>query len=80
MRVAIKKWGNSAAVRIPAGVLQAAHVEIDQEVDVREEGGSIVLTPVRRSRYDLESLVDAITDDNLHGEISTGEAVGRETW
>jgi len=80
MRVAIKRWGNSAAVRIPAGVMQAAHLDLDQELDVREEGGSIVLTPVRRHPPDLASLVDAITVDNVHGEIATGDAVGREAW
>jgi antitoxin MazE len=80
MRVAIKRWGNSAAVRIPTSVMQAAHLDLDQEVDVREEGGSIVMTPVQRPTYDLALLLEGITDDNLHGEISTGEAVGREAW
>ena len=36
MKVIVKKWGNSAAVRIPAAVMAAAHVELDQSVEVRE--------------------------------------------
>jgi antitoxin MazE len=43
MRGVVKKWGNSAAVRIPASVLEAADVRLDQAVDVREEGGRIVI-------------------------------------
>ncbi len=30
MKVIVKKWGNSAAVRIPAPVMAAAHVELGQ--------------------------------------------------
>ena len=38
MEVTIKKWGNSAAVRIPVAVLVAADVALDQVVEVREDG------------------------------------------
>ncbi len=41
MEITIKKWGNSAAVRIPAAILAAAHIGLDQAVDVREEQGRI---------------------------------------
>jgi antitoxin component of MazEF toxin-antitoxin module len=58
MKGTVKKWGNSAAVRIPASVLKTAHIELDQDVDVREESGRIVIEPVRtRPRYTLEELV-----------------------
>lgn len=35
MRLQVKKWGNSASVRIPASVMAAAVIKIDQVVDVR---------------------------------------------
>ena len=58
MRVKVKKWGNSAAVRIPASVMQAANVALDQPVEVREEAGRVVIIPVRpRPRYKLEELL-----------------------
>lgn len=60
-----KKWG-SAAVRIPALVLAAARVHLDQTVDVREEGGRIVIEPLRPTRYDIDNLVAGITDENRH--------------
>ena len=36
MRLQVKKWGNSAAVRIPASIISAASMHIDQAVEVRE--------------------------------------------
>ena len=53
MRVTVKKWGNSASVRIPSSVLQAARLSLDDTVDVREEGGRIVIEPIRPNEYQL---------------------------
>ncbi len=80
MRVMVKKWGNSASVRIPASIMQAAHLEIDQEVDIREEDGVVIVAPVRRVSYDLDALIAGITDDNTHEMVSFGEPVGKELW
>ena len=80
MQGVVKKWGNSAAVRIPASVLEAAHVHLDQPVDVREEEGRIVIEPLRPTSYDLASLVAGITDENRHEPIGTGAPVGQEVW
>jgi antitoxin MazE len=76
----VKKWGNSAAVRIPASVLEAAQVRLDQPVDVREEGGRIVIEPLRPARYDIDALIAGITDENRHEPIETGKPVGQEVW
>jgi antitoxin MazE len=78
MRVIVKKWGNSASVRIPAAIMQAANLSLDETVDVREEAGRIVIEPVRPSEYDLAQLLDGIMKKNLHTEISFGPAVGKE--
>lgn len=80
MQGVIKKWGNSAAVRIPASVLEAAQVSLDQPVDVREEGGRIVIEPLRPARYDINALIAGITDENRHEPINMGKPVGREAW
>ena len=80
MQGVVKKWGNSAAVRIPASVLEAAQVCLDQPVDVREEGGRIVIEPLHPARYDLATLVAGITDENRHEPVDMGEPVGREAW
>lgn len=80
MKVLVKKWGNSAAVRIPAAVVEAAHLTLDQPVDVREENGRIVIEPKRPSVFSLADLVGGITAANLHRPVDTGPAVGREIW
>ena len=80
MRTAVKKWGNSASVRIPAAVMQAAHLDLDEPVDVREESGRIVIEPIRRKKYDLAELVKGITSRNLHDEIDFSGPVGKEIW
>jgi antitoxin MazE len=74
----IKKWGNSASVRIPAAIMEAAKLSLDETVDVREEGGRIVIEPVRQGEYDLDALLAGITPENLHAELSFGSAVGKE--
>lgn len=77
MRATVRKWGNSAAVRLPAAVMQAARLELDAAVDVREEDGRVVIGPVREAEIVLTNLLAGITDNNMHGEIGTGPAWGR---
>ena len=79
MRTTVKKWGNSASVRIPTAIMNAAKLQLDDMVDVREEGGRIVIEPVRQDECDLDALIAGINPDNLHGEVDFGPAVGKET-
>ncbi len=80
MKATVRKWGNSAAVRIPASVLQAAALALDEDVDVREEAGRIVIEPVRRKSYDLSQLLRGVTPKNLHQAVEFGAAAGKEMW
>ena len=80
MRVTVKKWGNSAAVRLPASVVQATQLELDEVVEVREDRGRIVIERVRPRRYDLSELLKGITNKNQHRSIDFGPAVGGEIW
>ena len=76
----VKRWGNSAAIRIPAAVLEAAQVRLDQPVDVREEGGRIIIEPLRPPRYTLDALVAGIHAENRHALVDIGTPVGGEAW
>lgn len=80
MRVTVKKWGNSAAVRIPASVLQATRLNLDEAVDVREEAGCIVIEPVHKKMYVLDELLKGITSKNRHEAADFGRALGKEVW
>jgi antitoxin MazE len=78
MQVIVKKWGNSAAVRIPSSVLAASGLKIDQPVEVREEAGCVVIEPVTSKEYDLAVLLAGITPENIHEEVDFGATVGQE--
>ena len=80
MHGTVRKWGNSAAIRLPTSILEAVQLQIDQPVDVREEDGRIIIQPLRRERVSLESLTAAITDENRHGEMEFGPSTGEEAW
>ena len=78
MRATVRKWGNSASVRIPQAILQAARLELDAPVDIREEDGRIVIAAIREPEVVLADLLAGITDDNLHAAADFGEPVGDE--
>jgi antitoxin MazE len=80
MRVQVKKWGNSASVRIPASVMAAAALDIDQAVDVREENGRVVIEPIRAPVYDLDGLMAKMAPETFPDDLDFGPPMGREIW
>lgn len=72
MRGVIKKWGNSAAIRLPAPMLKSLRLNIEDRVDMRLEDGCIVLEPVQSDDHSLGVLLDKISSDNVHPEIDFG--------
>lgn len=78
MRAVVKKWGNSASVRIPASIMAAAGLRLDQAVEVREENGRVIIEPIKREEYDLAELLAGITPENVHDEVDFGAPVGNE--
>ena len=80
MTVTIKKWGNSAAIRIPAAILEATHLRLDEPVEIREEEGRIIIEPARQKIYDLDELLKKVTKENIHVETDWGPPVGKEVW
>jgi antitoxin MazE len=76
----IKKWGNSLGLRIPKSVAKEAGVEDGSDVDISLEEDRIVIRTLNRTKYKLSDLLSRVRDENLHEEVSTGDAVGREAW
>jgi antitoxin MazE len=72
--------GNSASVRIPAGIMKAAHLDLDDLVDIHEEDGRIVIEPIRTNKYDLAQLLAEITPENLHTEVDFGTPAGKDIF
>jgi len=79
MELAIKKWGNSAAIRLPASLLQALHLGINSRVNIEDKKGKLVITPVVHE-YDLDTMLNNITEENLHHEVDFGKPIGKEQW
>jgi antitoxin MazE len=80
MKILVKKWGNSAAVRIPASVLAAASIGVDQAVDIREEGGRILIEPIMAAPCDLDAPLDEMRPETFPEEVDYGPPRGREIW
>ena len=76
----VKKWGNSASVRIPLSVMAAARLEVDQPVDVREEEGRVVIEPLPRKTMTLEERIAGLDPETFHDLVDWGAPVGKEFW
>ena len=78
MQVVLNKWGNSVGLRMPNSILQELGIKPGHQVSIKVESGKAIIEPVRTKEQNLMALLDLITKENLHGEISTGVAVGKE--
>ena len=80
MEARIKKIGDSLALEIPQSVARQIKLEADSTVTLTIHGRSLTISPVGTSGGLLEELLAGITEDNLHGEVDSGPAVGKEVW
>jgi antitoxin MazE len=44
------------------------------------EGGRIVIVPVKDDEITLTKLLAGVTEQNIHGEVDFGPALGNEEW
>ena len=72
--------GDSLALRIPKSFATEIGLERDSPVEVSLADGKLVIMPVVEPALTLDHLLAQVHEDNLHGEIETGPAVGREVW
>jgi antitoxin MazE len=80
MGVQVKKWGNSAAIRIPSAIMAAAALNVGQEVEVREEGGRLIIEPVLKPAYPLDELLAGMKPETFHENVDFGPPVGNEIF
>jgi antitoxin MazE len=76
----VQKWGNSLALRIPQSVAREIGLSRDSSVEISLVDGKLVVAPVVKRKVTLEKLLAQVTEQNLHHEVETGPAVGREAW
>ena len=80
MRVRVKKWGNSLALRIPKPFAENVGVREGTLVEVSVAKGRLIAAPIRTRKIRLADLLNKVTKANLHREIESGSDVGREAW
>jgi antitoxin MazE len=80
MLTKVQKWGNSLGLRIPRSFALEARVEPGVVVDISLERGGLMVRRLRAKKYALSELLQGITKGNLHGEVRSGDPVGREGW
>ena len=80
MRKKINKWGNSLGLRIPKLVAAEVGLEEHSLVSLTIVNGSIVISPERDTPPKLKAMLNQVTKENLHAEVNTGPAIGREAW
>jgi antitoxin MazE len=76
----IQKWGNSLALRIPKSFALDAQIDNDSVVEVSLVDGQIVIKPVQSPVWTLEKLLADVNNENIHREMDTGKAIGKEAW
>lgn len=73
----VQKWGNSLGIRIPKAIAMKVDIEEGSEIDFDIEDDKII---IKRKPKNLNELLSQITPDNIHKEVSTDDAKGREAW
>lgn len=80
MRTAVKRWGNSLALRIPGTYAAETRITEGSDVEISLKSGALIVRPITRKRHDLADLLRRITPANRHESIATGAALGKEVW
>jgi antitoxin ChpS len=83
MELSIQKWGNSAAVRLPALLLNQLGVTLGDKLSADMEATGLVLRPARKS-YALADLMaqcdlKAAPPADMH-DWEQAKPVGQEIW
>ncbi|HUP49152.1 MAG TPA: AbrB/MazE/SpoVT family DNA-binding domain-containing protein [Thermoanaerobaculia bacterium] len=79
MRTRVQKWGNSLGLRIPKPFAEETRLEENAEVEISIKGRKLIVEAVEPA-FTLKSLLDQVTPENLHAEVTTGKRVGKEIW
>jgi antitoxin MazE len=80
-RLAVSKWGNSLAIRVPKHLADDLGLESGSQLSVGVENGRLIAIPLRRRpRPRLDDLVRRIKPSNRHKATDWGQPVGNEVW
>lgn len=80
MKTRVQKWGDNLALCIPKPFATRVGLQHNSPVELSLVNGKIIIAPVIEPALTLELLLAQINQDNVHGEIETGPAIGKEAW
>jgi antitoxin MazE len=78
MKTRIQKWGNSLAVRIPKSYAEDLGLADNSPAEMSLEEGGVVIRPDKERSWDLDSLLTAMTDENVHPAWDSEEGLSAE--
>lgn len=74
MNSEIKRWGNSAAVRLSSKVLAQANLDVSAPISINVRAGKIVIEPLVKKRktlklpYSEAELLRGLTPESAHAD------------
>ncbi len=77
MKTVIRTWGNSLAVRIPKAFALQIGIDVGKEVELSLARNGLHISALGQ---ELNALLAQVTPENVHGEVQTGSAIGKEIW
>ena len=78
MIVTIQKWGNSQGIRIPKKILDNLNLKENEQVDIKESNGDIVIKKITKEYSSLDELFEGYDSDYTGEKYDFGEDVGLE--
>jgi antitoxin MazE len=79
MQVALQKWGNSLALRIPAGFARQIRIRQGDPVKLSLGENKLMIQPAKPS-FEAKSLIRKIKTKQTHQETNWGGRAGAEIW
>lgn len=79
IKLPVKQWGNSHAIRLPKSLLEALEVEKDDELNVEVMNHSIVLTKAEKE-VTFEELFKGYNKETFTTELQHFSPIENEKW
>ena len=80
MTAKIKKWGNSAGIKIPQKIMKKTKLKLNSEIEIKYSDEKIIISPKNKNNTPLKDMVSKITKDNLNVLEDDYIPVGKEVW
>ena len=80
MHTRVQKWGNSLALRIPKPLADQAGLTQGSVVDLKIVDSVLHVQLIAPQEYTIDALLEGVSEENIHYEVDTGKAQGREAW